>query len=197
MTDNKTLLKQFANIYSSCNKAKQSALVEIGKIDEKYRRLAEKEKEQLNELVKNLESQMEMYGNYLGLNKTEEKTEYLEPDPIEEAPEMKIQDTIFPENNEEKNEAENVSEPAPMVKSTTDADAVSDDSVSASNEVDTDWAVSEPEEKQDKIESSDTSEGEVVMPNEWPESAEEPKKKEIPVLVDGDDGWAEFPEDWK
>lgn len=196
MTDNKTLLKQFANIYASCNKAKQSAITELAKIDEKYRKLAEKEKEQLNELVKTIESQMELYGNYLGLNKTDEKTEYVEPDPVEEAPEMTIQDTIFPENNEE-NEGENTTESAPMVESTTEPDAVSDDSVSASNEVDTDWAVSEPEEKQGEIASSNTSDEEVAMPEEWSEPDEKPEKKKVPVLVDGEDGWPEFPEDWK
>ena len=102
MTDNKMLLKEFSKIYASCNKAKQGAIVELAKIDEKYRKLAEKEKEELNELVKTLESQMEMYGKYLGLVKNEDEPEQEEPDSVkeEDEEEKQIEDTIFPENNE-------------------------------------------------------------------------------------------------
>lgn len=98
MTDNKKLLKEFANILTSCNKAKQGAVAEIGKIDDKYRRLAEKEKEQLNALVKALDEQIKMYAGYLGLgeNKPEEV--------LDEETEPVVEDTIFPENNEEEDE---------------------------------------------------------------------------------------------
>ena len=113
MTDNKMLLKEFSKIYASCNKAKQGAIVELAKIDEKYRKLAEKEKEELNELVKTLESQMEMYGKYLGLVKNEDEPEQEEPDSVkeEDEEEKQIEDTIFPENNEPDPVEEKAEEP--------------------------------------------------------------------------------------
>lgn len=113
MTDNKMLLKEFSKIYASCNKAKQGAIVELAKIDEKYRKLAEKEKEELNELVNTLESQMEMYGKYLGLVKNEDEPEQEEPDSVkeEDEEEKQIEDTIFPENNDPEPVEEKVEEP--------------------------------------------------------------------------------------
>lgn len=117
MTDNKMLLKEFSKIYASCNKAKQGAIVELAKIDEKYRKLAEKEKEELNELVKTLESQMEMYGKYLGLVKNEDEPEPEQEEPSyitcvkEEEEEKPIEDTIFPENNEPEPVEEKAEEP--------------------------------------------------------------------------------------
>ena len=113
MTDNKMLLKEFSKIYASCNKAKQGAIVELAKIDEKDRKLAEKEKEELNELVNTLESQMEMYGKYLGLVKNEDEPEQEEPDSVkeEDEEEKQIEDTIFPENNDPEPVEEKVEEP--------------------------------------------------------------------------------------
>ena len=113
MTDNKMLLKEFSKIYASCNKAKQGAIVERAKIDEKDRKLAEKEKEELNELVNTLESQMEMYGKYLGLVKNEDEPEQEEPDSVkeEDEEEKQIEDTIFPENNDPEPVEEKVEEP--------------------------------------------------------------------------------------
>ena len=230
MTDNKTLLKQFANIYSSCNKAKQGALAEIGKIDEKYRKLAEKEKEQLNELVKALDSQMEMYGNYLGLNKTEDKTE----EPVEEPAEDLVKDELFPDNNEEiEKTGEKLSE-----ETVKPASVPADDTVTT-NAVNVEWPAEETQEKETVVlddfgeqtlepyevedekelvpvyaeektveeidkENQEAAENvkleeKIVMPSEWPEVTEEPaaKKKEVPVLEDGEDGWPDYPEDWK
>ncbi len=177
MTDNKTLLKQFANIYTSCNKAKQGAIAEIGKIDEKYRKLAEKEKEQLNELVKTLESQMEMYGKYLGLNKTEETPEA----PVVEE-EAEVKDELFPENNEV-DESKDAAEPAQLAESAPVADVIPVDSAVATDFVRDEWPGGIPSESWEQE----------------PEKVEVPvaEKKELPALEISDDGWAQFPEEWK
>lgn len=177
MTDNKMLLKEFSKIYASCNKAKQGAIVELAKIDEKYRKLAEKEKEELNELVKTLEEQMEMYGNYLGLNKTEtvvEETEEAEPETETEtvAEEPVIEDTIFPENNEEPKEEK---------KGMTMDDIV--ETVESAGIVNIDEVVKE-EEKEEKKEAvvEDIPELNNVQ---WPDGDD--------VKLDAN-GWPEWPE---
>lgn len=194
--------KEFSKIYTSCNKAKQGAIAEIGKIDEKYRKMAEEEKKQLTELVKNLEEQMKMYAGYLGLGKGDEATETLEPAPAEEMPDMTakkeeeaepvITDTIFPENNE----PEEVAEPAPVVEG-------ADESAPALNNLDAE----EDAEWDKRIESGELKE--VEQPEwtstdpaeDWPveEQPEEKKEEEKePILVTDDEtGWPEFPADWK
>lgn len=105
MLDNKKLMKELASIYASSNKAKNSIVSELAKIDEKYKKLAEQEKAKLNEMLKNIEVQLGYYGTLLDLNNdgtgevadailaAESKEESKEEEPT-------IQDTIFPENNE-------------------------------------------------------------------------------------------------
>lgn len=177
MTDNKKLLKEFANIYASCNKAKQGAIAEIGKIDEKYRKLAEEEKKQLNELVKAIDSQMEMYGNYLGLNKakelvgaTHEDTEI--SDAVEEPVENeKVVDTIFPENNEEKPEESEGKDEQSVSKQGFDSD------------IDKQTLSDVFEEAQENMKA------EAAM--EWPED-----KKEVELEEPAGDEWPAFPDKW-
>lgn len=190
--------KEFSKIYASCNKAKQGAIAEIGKIDEKYRKMAEEEKKQLTELVKNLEEQMKMYAVYLGLNKDDEATETLEPAPAEEMPDMTakkeeeaepvIVDTIFRENNE----PEEVAEPAPVIEGADEpaGDPVPDESAPAPKDLDAE----EDAEWDKRIESGELKE--VQWPDE--QTAEEPKeeKKEPVLVVDDETGWPAFPEGW-
>lgn len=181
MTDNKMLLKEFSKIYASCNKAKQGAIVELAKIDEKYRKLAEKEKEQLNELVKTLESQMEIYGNYLGLNKTDDAAEETADAETEnETEEDAITDTIFPENNEEVKEEEVVEEPKEEKKGMTVDDIVS--GLESAGFVNIDEVVKEKEEEKKEAVIEDIPE---VGNVQWPEDED---------VKLGDNGWPEWPE---
>lgn len=177
MTDNKMLLKEFSKIYASCNKAKQGAIVELAKIDEKYRKLAEKEKEDLNELVKTLESQMEIYGNYLGLNKTEnavEETEEAESETVVEEP--VITDTIFPENND----SEQVEETKEEKKGMTVDDIVS--GLESAGIVNIDEVVKEEKEEKKEAVVEDIPELNNVQ---WPDGDD--------VKLDAN-GWPEWPE---
>ena len=201
MTDNKKLLKEFSTIYASCNRAKQGAIAEISKIDEKYRKLAEKEKEQLNELVKALDSQLELYGSYLGLKKEEEVAE--------EAKDEVVVDNLYPENNEEDPskvcelpiiEEEIITE-KPVEKNEEKKESpasvsVSDDSFPPAAPVDIDWSVSDQKEetKMTKEDIVATLEGAGFV-NIETVAAEE--KKEPMALEFSEDGWADFPEDWK
>lgn len=177
MTDNKMLLKEFSKIYASCNKAKQGAIVELAKIDEKYRKLAEKEKEDLNELVKTLESQMEIYGNYLGLNKMEnavEETEEAESETVVEEP--VITDTIFPENND----SEQVEETKEEKKEMTVDDIVS--GLESAGIVNIDEVVKEEKEEKKEAVVEDIPELNNVQ---WPDGDD--------VKLDAN-GWPEWPE---
>lgn len=193
MIDNKKLAKEFANIYASTNKAKQITVAEIGKIDEKYRRLAEEEKKNLNETVKMLDAQLEFYGNLLGLNtpaeQPQEKTpavqEEVAPEVVEETEEVereeKIVDTIFEENNEE---AE--AEEEPEVETTAkDLDA----------EEDAEW--------EERIESGELKQVEPVQTDEfsdiWPEESAAPAEEteDKKETVEEEDEWPEMPQEWQ
>ena len=178
--DNKKLAKEFATIFASTNKAKQLAVAELGKIDEKYRKLAEKEKESLNETVKMLDTQLNYYGNLLGLNAGETPVQEEvaeEPEVVGnlEVKEDEIVDTIFPENNEEevKNETEVVE--APVEAAGTDP-VRPDDAPAADKYAD-------------------------IWPDGGDQSADEKpaevKNREFPNpenVTIGEDGWPEWPE---
>ena len=88
---NKKLIKNFKNILSSSIAAKEIVQAEIDKVDEKYRKLAEAEKVELNRQMTALNIQIENYSALVG-----ESTEETEATATEE----KVTDTIFPENNE-------------------------------------------------------------------------------------------------
>ena len=92
------LAKEFEKIRASLSKSKKLILADIDKIDEKYRRLAQEEKKSLTESLGILNEQLKYYDNMLGgVAENTEETSVEEQKPEEEP---KIQDTIFPENNE-------------------------------------------------------------------------------------------------
>ena len=185
------LVKEFEKIYASLGKSKKLILADIDKIDEKYRKIAQEEKKNLTESLAVLNEQMKYYSTMLG-NKAEEtqgdeKSEYVEPDPIEEIPELKIQDTIFPENNVEEEKTEETAfettypekedehkEETKTVEESNAADVVPADSSATADDV----AV------------------------EWPDNAvveeKEVKKEEdlVAVFTTDDNGWP-IPDDWK
>ncbi len=99
MTTNVKLVKEIRNIIASTTKAKTITQQEIAKVDAKYAALAEKEKADLNRLLKMQETQIAAYTQMLGDEAQEQETEK-----TEEAAEPQIQDTIFPDNNAEQPE---------------------------------------------------------------------------------------------
>lgn len=168
-TDNKKLLKEFAAIYAASNRAKQAAIAELGRIDEKYKRLAEEEKKSLNELVESLDKQLAYYGPILG-NDPEVKAPKAEepekqPEPEEEPV---IQDTLFPENNEpDENEAP--AEPAPVAEDAGEPAGVPADGEPAPAEQPADGAPAKTAEDLDAEED-----------NEWNQRIESGELKEVP-----------------
>lgn len=95
ITDNKKLIKEINTIIASSTKAMELTRQEIEKVDAKYRVLAEKEKADLEKLLKMQEGQISAYKAMVGI--TEEPAD--EPGTAETAEEQ-VTDTIFPENNE-------------------------------------------------------------------------------------------------
>lgn len=99
------LVKEFEKIRASLAKSKKLILVDIDKIDEKYRKLAQEEKKSLTESLAILNEQLKYYDKMLDGKPVVEETseESVDADTMEDAPkeeEKAIEDTIFPENNE-------------------------------------------------------------------------------------------------
>lgn len=219
-TDNKKLLKEFAAIYAASNRAKQAAVAELGRIDEKYKRLAEEEKKSLNELVESLDKQLAFYGPLLGNDadakapKAEEPvTEEGASNEPEKQPEPEeepvIQDTLFPENNEP-DENEVPAEPDPVAEDAGDHDAVSAGSEPAAAEEPADGTpaktakdldAEEDDEWNQRIESGELKE--VPSPAPQPEPAPEVVSEEEWNAAPGDEDpapeeepWPSMPEEW-
>lgn len=98
------LAKEFEKIRASLAKSKKLILADIDKIDEKYRRLAQEEKKSLTESLGILNEQLKYYDNMLG--GVAENTEEVSVEEQKPEEEPKIQDTIFPENNEPEEQEE-------------------------------------------------------------------------------------------
>lgn len=165
MIDNNKLAKELSAIYASSNKAKKSVVAEIAKVDEKYRKLAEQEKAELNKTLEMLDAQLKYYGTILGLSKKDENE-------VKEEKEEAIEDTIFPENNEEVVEPEAEEE-------TTEEEPTE--------------VTPEPE----VVEGDDASES-----MEWPdetseETTEEQTKEKEEEKTAEEDVWPDFPQEWK
>ena len=104
------LVKEFEKIHSSLTKSKKLILADIDKIDEKYRKLAQEEKKSLNESLGILNDQLKYYEKMLGksiVTIDEEPDDDLPAgetalgDSVKVEEEPVIEDTIFPDNNEE------------------------------------------------------------------------------------------------
>ena len=185
------LVKEFEKIRTSLAKSKKLIIADIDKIDEKYRKLAQEEKKNLTENLAVLNEQLKYYDKMLDgepiVEEADEKSEYVEPDPVEEAPEMTIQDTIFPENNEPEVKEETKEEEKPA-----DPDAQEDaewDEKIQSGEI------KEVESKEEVVENTESTN------NDWfgEENAESSKKEDeepVPAITTDDNDWP-IPEDWK
>lgn len=152
-------------------------------IDEKYRKIIADEKKTLKGNLAEYKAQMKQYEKMFSSfdatavkevlgdfesTVTEEPDAVAETTPTEEG-EGTVFDTVFPENNTEEEHEEEKEDEKELVP------VLAEEKKDLDAEEDTDWA--------EKIES-----GEIV---------EVAQKKEVPVLEDGEDGWPEFPDDWK
>lgn len=145
ITDNKKLIKEINTIIASSAKAMELTRQEIEKVDAKYRALAEKEKADLEKLLKMQEGQISAYKAMVGITD--------EPAPEPEQPESaegKVTDTIFPENNEPEDAVEETPEAKEQKQESEPEQAEepdwgdADESATAVND-DDDWP-EEPEE---------------------------------------------------
>lgn len=168
------LVKEFEKIRASLTKSKKLILADIDKIDEKYRKLAQEEKKNLTESLSILNEQLKYYDTMLGGNAAEGKEEESE---TEEEP--VIEDTIFPENNEDAEVAEKPADDAPV--NTGDTDSVPELGTEQPAVDDT-----KQEEKKEKQVIEEIPENAVpTITNDWPSTDE---------LKVGEDGWPEWPE---
>lgn len=115
ITENKKLIKEINTIIASSTKAMEITRQEIEKVDAKYKALADKEKADLEKLLKMQEGQISAYKSMVCFTDepkapAEETAsgvvEETEKEPVEE----KVVDTIFPENNEDETSEEETSE---------------------------------------------------------------------------------------
>lgn len=165
MTTNVKLVKEIRNIIASTTKAKTITQQEIAKVDAKYAALAEKEKADLNRLLKMQETQIAAYAQMLGDGASEQETAK-----TEETAEPQIQDTIFPDNNaEQPEETSEAEEPAENpVEEKTD-DLPPDEPEENEPEDDGDgWPEGETEEESDSSSESTTDLDDWELPvEEW------------------------------
>lgn len=158
ITDNKKLIKEINTIIASSTKAMEITKQEIEKVDAKYRALADKEKADLEKLLRMQEGQISAYKAMVCFTDEPEApvveetankvVEEAEKEPVEE----KVVDTIFPENNEEETSEEETSEaeaaePETASESKPENAETSEWETSESQEIndDDDWG-DEPEE---------------------------------------------------
>lgn len=144
---NKKLLKNFKTILASSISAKEIVASEIEKVDEKYRKLAEAEKADLDAQLKALDAQIANFQGILGSD-----SETVEETPVTEE---KVVDTVFPENNVEDEETEEVTP--------------EEESEGSSEEGDIVWPEDEAEEQEETAEP----EGETAVEDEWPSEPQE------------------------
>lgn len=142
ITENKKLIKEINTIIASSTKAMEITRQEIEKVDAKYKALADKEKADLEKLLKMQEGQISAYKSMVCFTdepeapaeKTaNEVVEETEKEPVEE----KVVDTIFPENNEEETSEDETPEAETSEWGASESQEINDD--------DDDWG-DEPEE---------------------------------------------------
>lgn len=174
-------VKKMLDTYNDGMKSVES---EISVIDEKYRKLAEEEKKHLTAELASLKSEKKVWDKMFKTFKDEDVKEALGEE-VPAVEEEKVVDTIFPENNIEKAVDEFVAEDDPSVVE----EAVEDQDESV--------AVEDIPE----VSSENTAEDVPVTEGDpWDDApageAEEPKVTDLGE-VNVDDGWPEFPEEWK
>jgi len=149
------------------------------KVDEKYRKLAEKEKRDITEALeyyRNLRDELVTRRDSLGLDAAVPSKKDTAKK-LKEAEEKEVvMDTIFPENNEEP--AEDIKE-EPVEEPAVEEQTSSDEAP-------------EQEEQTEQPESEGTTEVEDVWPDEEKEETEEKNDQE----EDEDEGWPDVVQEW-
>ena len=171
ISTNKKLIKNFREILAASVNAKGLIAAEMEKVDAKYAALAEKEKAEYTKQAKALDAQIEMCNSFLNGADTSapDKEPVVEEKEEATAPveEDVVKDTLFEENNEPE-----VSE---QELDSLNEFSSSSDTPDLDAEEDAEWG---------KIESGEIKE---VSSEDSPEEGE----------INTDDGWPEFPEEWK
>lgn len=162
ITENKKLIKEINTIIASSTKAMEITRQEIEKVDAKYKALADKEKADLEKLLKMQEGQISAYKSMVCFTDEPkapaEKTangvvEETEKEPVEE----KVVDTLFPENNEEETSEEETSEDETAEDETAEPETASEPKPEAET---SEWGASESEINDDDDDWGDE-------PEEW------------------------------
>ena len=165
--------------------------VQAAAVDEKYRKLAEEEKKNLNEALdyyKDLQSELISRRDALGLEAAvvDKKTQ---KDKLKEAEKQEVvKDTLFPENNTVEPD-ESAKEENPI----TEEPAVEEKAAELDAEEDAEWNEKIESGELQKIEPEETTEVEDV----WPDDDAEVSEEAIAQEEDEDEGWPDVVEEWK
>lgn len=186
--------------YEAYTKERDVIKEKIATIDEKYRKLAEKEAKELKESFDALGKEQEVWSSVLSFYSEDVVNEVLgngassteEPEPAVESTstveEEKVADTLFEENN--------------TVEDIPEDESVQTDSEEESEEFESDST----EEVKEETPVEDWPKEEVPV-EDWPKEAEEETKEGATVepveegvsesTLDTNEGWPAMPEEWK
>ena len=182
---NKSILQKLKETVDLYKKESEKVQASIDTIDEKYRKLAEKEKKDLNKSLSSIQSEIafwektissrydrdliaEVFGNAsVSEDETEEKTFSATATVEEEV----VVDSIFPENNEneEEEETENEEEPV-LVNAELKEEEVTEESASSFDDV---WPSDEPNNTESAAASESETTVDAVEEVVWPDVPEE------------------------
>lgn len=149
--ENKKLAKEFKNIVASSEKAKKVIVSELDKIDAKYKALAEKEKAELNDALKNLETMIAAYAPML-------ESEPASDEVVDDA--LPFDETVEDVVDEAEAEAEVVEAEKEDEPEVDGAGFTEEDNVKPEEELE-----DLPEDEEEKSEDSDDEWG--SFPKEW------------------------------
>ena len=169
--------KLLNDLVETYKKAIEDTKKKIGEVDEKYRKLAEKESAALKKALADYEKQSKVFEAMIPTLQGEDNSveETVETEPAEDE---KVVDDIFPENNEAPVEGPAVEEP--VVESEPTVQDMADEVFGKSDDAQPEEPVKEESKSNDDF--SDI----------WPEA----NTASEPATVDTEDGWPEVPEDW-
>lgn len=171
ITSNKKLIKNFKDILTAANNAKSIILAEIEKVDAKYAALAEKEKAEFNRQIKSLDSQIEMCNGFLSSPET--TVSVTEPETTEST--VTEQETV-----------------EPVASVSTEEEKI----------VDTLFEENNTQEEEENVFTEPVTTEEVPVVEEVVEAeekhvVEDANAEEIEsAIVESNDEWPDFPEEW-
>ena len=172
--------------YEAYTKERDAIKEKIASIDEKYRKLAEKEAKELKESLDILGKEQDVWSTVLssypedvvnevlgnGASSTEEPAPVVETSSTEEE---KVVDTLFEENNTAEVLSDDIGETV-LTESVEEPEEFESDSTEEESEVETEeeeWPEDETEEPVEKTEQEEVSEAVLDTEGDWPAMPEE------------------------